>query len=239
MPTKNFQRVAALAMISSMIFLSGCFDLGEYKDEEEYYASFGDVGLISQSGIPTYYSIEDYFFNKDSVNDFAGDIVPAGEYIYLTFRANGAFQLDSLALYVYTERGENIHYSIFISQSLPVNIRTYDAPAFEQETDEEGNPLFNQDGTPVMKEIEYGDPSVENAICVGTFYAKENKWSSFTADSWKTPSSESSKKIDVPKGDYILVRFENNSGIGRDAAYGRVSFRTTNLLVRSSDVLPG
>lgn len=237
MPIKNFQRVAALALTSSMIFLSGCFDLGDYEDEEEYYATFGDVGLISQSGIPTYYSIKDYFFNEESVNDFDGDIVPAEEYIYLTFRANEALRLDSLALFVYTESGETIHYSVFISQSLPVNIRAYDAPAYEQETDENGNPLYKEDGTPVMKEIEYGDPSVEDAVSVGTLYATGKEWSSFTVDYWKTSSSSSSKEIDVSNGEYILVRFENNSGGGRDAGYGRVSFRTTNLLVRSFSVL--
>lgn len=252
MRIKKFRVIATLALALSTTFLGGCFDLGDFEDEEDYYDSFGNVGLISQDGAQTDYSLEDYFYNKESVNDFAGDIVSADEYIYFVLPMKKDVRLDSVALYVYAEKEERISYSFFIVQEVPDNIRSYGEyayeqakdengdpkfdeegnPVYEQEKDENGNPVFNEDGSPVFKELLYDDPPAEEAVCEGSCFASEKKWSSFTADKWKTSETETSKEIVVSAGEYILIRFENNSGYGRDAGYEKISFRTTNLLVR-------
>jgi hypothetical protein len=99
------------------VTLVGCFDLGDYSDEAAYYEAFGDVKLVYQN--PTVvekdvenedYSIKDYFYNKNTGEDFAygdpkdddpdeGKDIPQLPYLYMAIPAERNLKIESLALY--------------------------------------------------------------------------------------------------------------------------------------------
>ena len=66
--------IALCLMATLGVAMSGCDDLGAYKDTEEYYSSFGDVVLIGGTSKKTNkYEVDDYFYNKDSRENFLED----------------------------------------------------------------------------------------------------------------------------------------------------------------------
>lgn len=257
MRIKNLRFFGALAVLVALTFaLSGCFDLGDFEDEEDYYACFGDVGLIAQDEKKNDYSLKDYFFNKESVNDFGGNIVLPSAYIYLVLPLNKDMEIDSFSLYLCAESEAKIRYSLFLCDSVPSNICRYDEFLYQIEEDEEGNPrydgqgnpvfvqekdgdgnlVYNEDGSPKYVEIVYDDPPASEAVSSGEVDVKEGGWCSFTASQWTTAGG-SAKTLSVVSGEYMLVRFENNSGLGKKDGEEKVSFKTTNLMVRALGVL--
>ena len=53
------------------VAVCGCEDLGEYESTTEYYESLDEVTLISATTKEAKtYSVEDYFYNKESKEDF-------------------------------------------------------------------------------------------------------------------------------------------------------------------------
>lgn len=234
MHIKTALRSAAFALSALAVsVISGCafYDLGDFENEEEYYASFGDVGLIAQNGTRNYYSVEKYFYNEKSVNDFEGDIVGSDEYIYFILPFARSVFLESFTIFVRSDSDAKVEYSMFVSDSIPTKIRNFSAPLYEQEKDEEGNLKYDEEGNPVYKELEYDDPPVESAVCTGSLSLKAEKWSSFTAEKWSEGGSVL-KSIAVQSGLYLLIRFENNSGVGKDNGLEKISFSVTNMLVR-------
>lgn len=257
MHIKNLRFFGALAVLVALTFtLSGCFDLGDFEDEEDYYSCFGVVGLIAQDESKTDYSLKDYFYNKESVNDFGGSIVSPSAYIYLVLPLHKDMEIDSFSLYLCAESEAKIRYSLFLSDSVPSDICRYDEflyeieeddegnprydeqgnPVFVQEKDDKGNLVYNEDGSPKYVEIAYDDPPASEAVASGEVDAKAEKWCSFTASQWTTENG-TAKTLPVRSGEYILVRFENNGGGGKKVGEEKVSFKTTNLMVRALGVL--
>ena len=53
------------------VAVCGCEDLGAYESTQEYYASFGEVVLISGAkGEKTYCSVEESLYNQESRKNF-------------------------------------------------------------------------------------------------------------------------------------------------------------------------
>ena len=53
------------------VAVSGCDDLGAYEDTTEYYNAFGDIVLIGGTSKETEsYSVDKYFYNKESREEF-------------------------------------------------------------------------------------------------------------------------------------------------------------------------
>ena len=69
------------------IAVCGCDDLGAYENTEAYYASFGDVVLIGgEAEEGKSYSVEKYFYNKESREDFlenSEDKIAHSDYVYV------------------------------------------------------------------------------------------------------------------------------------------------------------
>lgn len=221
-------------VISSMLLFSGCFDLGKFEDDEEYYNSFGDVRLISQQGATNAkdYSFKDYFYNEKSVNDFAGDIVNEDEYIYLILPVTNGFNLSEFSLYLKSENGGVVYFSLYISDFIPENIRKYIDPKSKEKRDDDNNVIYDSEGNPVMEDIVYGDLPGEDSIYQGSVNLAPSKWVSFTCK-LTTKQSTEINKYHVTNGEYIIIRFENNSGLGKDKGYDKISFSLTNILIRA------
>lgn len=216
-----------------MFTMSGCFyDLGIFKDTADYYSYFGDVKLINQKSVNSY-SFKDYFYNEQSVNDFAGSIVDKDQYIYLILPVVKEFNLAEFALYLNSQTNAVVYYSLYVVDFIPTNIRKYTDPKSKQKTDDQGNVVLDKDGNPVMEDIEYDDLSENDSIYQGSATLVASKWKSFRAK-LSTKQSAKEKTYHVNSGEYIIVKFENNSGLGADKGYEQISFSTTNLLIRAT-----
>lgn len=219
-----------IVVLFTLLF-SGCFDLGKFEDIQTYYASFGEVRLINQTRVDNY-SFKDYFYNENSVNSFSGNIVGSDEYVYLVLPAQSDFVLSEFSLFLKSEKSSEIHFSLYISDFIPGKIRGYFDPEKEVEKDSDGNVVYDGNGNPKMKAIDYDDLSQSGAMYQGSIRLIANAWDSFTA---KLTNKQSANKdaYQVTSGQNIVVKFENNSGFGKDEGYDNVSFCMTNLLIRA------
>lgn len=220
-----------LVFVASLF--SGCYDLGKFSDTEEYCNSFGNVGLIDQNvGSVKDYSFADYFYNEKSVNDFGGDIVNKSEYVYMILPVKSNFNLAEFSVYIKPEKSGTLYYSLYISAFIPENIRKYDDPKSKPKLDGDNNPVLDDNGNPVMEDIEYGDLPGGDCLYRGSVGLISDEWDSFTVK-LTTAKSAAASEYYVTNGEYIVVKFENNSGFGKDSGYEKMSFSLTNLLIRA------
>ena len=213
------------------MFTAGCFDLGKFDTLESYYNAFSDVELISQSKTPKSYSFEDYFYNEQSFNYFGGDLVDEDEYIYFVLPVKEDFELVEFAMNIKSSKAGNIHYSIYITNTTLSNIRAYSDPKQKQKLDEHNNPVVDENGDPVFEDIIYDDLSKDDSKYSGTASVKQDKWGSFMVK--LTDKQNAKSGIKVESGQYIVVKFENNSGTGFDEGYEKQPLIMTNVLVRA------
>ena len=112
---KKLVSISVAAILAAA--LVGCFDLGDFSDEADYYAAFGDVRLVYQNPNTKEkdvekedYSIQDYFYNKNTGEDFAygdpkdedpdeGKDIPQLSYVYMAIPVQRDMRVDSVALY--------------------------------------------------------------------------------------------------------------------------------------------
>lgn len=232
--TNTLKRMLTLAlMVITVTLFSGCFDLGKFEDVEDYYSSLGNVTLINQnvSDNAKEYSFKEYFYNEESVNNFGGKIVDQDEYIYLILPVEKGFNLVGFSLYLKSNVNEKVYFSLFISDFIPDKIRKYADPKTEEKQNE--NVTNNgEESSTTEEEIQYNDLPIENSIYQGGVDLIPSKWISFTAKV-ADRHSNNAKKCFVQKGEYIIVRFENNSGLGFDKGYSKVSFSLTNILIEA------
>ena len=288
MRTKIFLKkfISISVAVVSTVTLAGCFDLGGYENEADYYDSFGDVGLIYQNPSVVEknieqkdYSIQDYFYNKATGEDFAygdpkdeesdeGKDIPQLPYIYMAIPAESHLNVESFALYFNATQTCSLEVFIYVVDSLPdiTNVRIWGDPEYQPETDGDGNPkykqkvdengelMFDADGNPIYEQqvdadgkpmfdevgnpiyeqiyvkLDYSDPADDLIVAKSSVHVKNGEWVSLLVDNWNSESG-----VQIEDGQYLLLRFVNNSGayMGENPT---VAFRVTNLLIRAFPV---
>lgn len=211
MESKRLKNLIIKTSILSTILISlcGCFELGEYESDEEYFECFPNVELIDLNKDKQTYSVEEYFYTEEGVNDFKCDI-DAKEYLYLAVQVKKDLLIDEVNLSFCCPIDCALNVSVFIVDTLPSKIRGYDDPA----NDEEENP------------IEYDDPTEVFA----------SKYVYLSAGEWNSTyliNQSRNDLISVNKDQYILLRFENNTWLAKENGEPSVAFKTTNLLIRA------
>jgi hypothetical protein len=181
--------------------------LGDFEDNQDYFDTFEEVKLISFEKTIKGYSTEDYFYTEEGINDYECDI-PAGKYIYAAIEVEKDILLDDLSLSFYSDNTGELYISVFLVDTIPSVIRGYDDKA----SDDDGN------------EIEYDDPITAIRTCVVPL--EGGKWRS-------TMIVDCSKNnyLSITEGQYLLIRFENNSWNGKQNGYSMMEFMLTNLLI--------
>lgn len=198
------------SLLSTMLFgMCGCFELGDYESDDEYFEFFPNVLLIDMHKNEKTYAVKDYFYTEEGVNDFVSD-VDVDEYLYLSVQVKKDLLLDEVNLSFCSTTDCTLTVSIFIVDQLPQKIRGYDDP----ELDEEDKP------------IEYDDPT--EPFSTKLIHLEADEW-----DSSYLINQSRNDFIEVEKDQYILLRFENNSWEGKAENRPLVSFTTTNLLIRA------
>ena len=239
-----------LFLILSLVIafsISGCFDLGSFENDEDYYDTFGEVRLVyfDNDQVQTKdYSVRDYFYNNNTVEDFVygdptddeedvGKDIPLLPYVYLAVQINKSLQLDSFSLYMQGST-VNASLSMFLVDELPdggdfTDIRNCGDPEYSQKEDEGGNLVFDEEGNPVYDEnkpISYSDPT-NDSLVAQTSISVSPFWDSFTISTFNGGLDF----LEVESGQYLLLRVNNNSGMGNKQE--QVELKVINMLVRA------
>ena len=252
---KAFVAICMAAII--LIAACGCEDLGAYGNTKEYYSSFGDIVLIDgTTKNRTEYSVETYFYNKESREDFlrgedgAYKGVEYAEYVYMAIPFESSIDMDTLALFIQSKADVTVYISVFISDKIPTNWKAV------------ADNVINQDGSNIVlaegaenesqnTEKVYDDPDSETRIGEVSVHLKNGKWNSFVLDVFKI-GGKTQNSIQINDGQYILLQIRNNSGVRVfneekqayvDAITGielpSAEITMTNLLIRALDVKNG
>ncbi|MBQ2377097.1 MAG: hypothetical protein II297_01710 [Clostridia bacterium] len=253
--SKAFVALCMAAII--LIAACGCEDLGAYENTEEYYSSFGDIVLIDgTTKNKTEYSVETYFYNKESREDFlkgedgAYKGVEYAEYVYMAIPFESSIDMDTLALFIQSKADVTVYISVFISDKIPTNWKAV------------ADNVINQDGSNIVlaegaenesqnTEKVYDDPDSETRIGEVSVHLKNGKWNSFVLDVFKI-GGKTQNSIQINDGQYILLQIRNNSGVrvfneGKQAYVDAITgielpsaeITMTNLLIRALDVKNG
>ena len=256
---KSFIKASLAICIAAILVIAacGCEDLGAYENAEEYYSSFGDVVLIDgTSKNKTEYSVETYFYNKESREDFlrgeegAYKGVAYADYVYMAIPFESSIDMDTLALFIQSKADVTVSISVFISDKIPTNFKTI--ADNQTNRDSSSNALGQQTGDETQNtETVYDDPDPETRIGEVAVHLKNGKWNSFVLDVFKI-GGKTQNSIQINDGQYILLQIRNNSGVRVfneekqayvDALTGielpSAEITMTNLLIRALDVKNG
>ena len=179
--------IALCLMATLAVAMSGCDDLGAYEDTEEYYGAFGDIALIDASSKEREeYSVEKYFYNKESREDFlAGEDgayqgVPYADYVYMAIPFESTIEMDTLALFARSQNDATLYVNVYVTDKIPSAWWAMEDNVVDR--DENG---ASPDEEPTDDEKVYDDPDPETRIGEVSVYLKNGKWSSFLLDTFR------------------------------------------------------
>ena len=229
-----FVRIALCITAILAIALCGCDDLGAYSDVDEYYDSFGEnIVLLDGSKGVNEYSVEKYFYNEESREDFleGEDKVEQSDYVYIAIRFEKTIDVDSLALYLRSDTDAMVYMNFYVTNYIPSSWKTLSDLEAENsgttdtdtDTDLEGGVT---DGTDTDADADggensegeesasptYDEPAPDSRIGEIAVSLKAEKWNSFTLESFRV-NGKTEKSIQINKAHYILIQIRNNSGV--------------------------
>ena len=230
------------------IAVCGCEDLGAYTDTTEYYNSFGDIVLIEGTTRGRYeYSVEEYFYNEDSKEDFlagedgAYEGVKHSDYVYMAIPFESNIDMDTLALYIQSKTDVTVYISVYVTDYIPSNWKSISDNKTNGET-------ISEQKSGDTPENKYDDPDPETKIGDVALNLKKDYWDSFVLDVFSV-NGRAQQSIQINDGQYILLQIRNNSGIrvfdDKKQAYvdpqthlelQGAEITMTNLLIRALEV---
>ena len=228
----------ALCLVATLaVAMSGCDDLGAYENPSEYYGSFGEIVLINGANKKEKgYSVEKYFYNEESREDFlkGEERVAYGEYTFMAIPFNKDIDMDTFALYLQSQSDVTVFINAYvISQDEWDIIRDGDSDSGESDGDSEDNKTVYENTDAKIGEV--------------TVQLKNGKWNSFSLDFFTTKEG-AKKSIQINSGHYVLLQFKNNCVDENGQAYvdtdtalelPKAQITMTNLLIRALDVKEG
>lgn len=130
--------IAAIFMIAAC----SCGDLGDYDTVEQYYSSFGDVVLIDgESKQENRYSVEEYFYNKESQDNFlSGEDgayrgVTRDEYVYMAIPFERNIKMDTISLFLQSYSDVTVYINVYLTSDIPSNLKGIEDVGKEYETE--------------------------------------------------------------------------------------------------------
>lgn len=211
--SRNVFYVTALAVIMMFfMFFSGCYDLGDFKDTAAYYETFNKANLVDQTLVKTEYSIQDCFYNNETI-DKNKCFIEEAEYIYFATQTSKDLSFCAISLGVCSGVSKTLNASIFVFDNLDAFVD------FERDIED----------YLIQHPEEYGYLEEDAFLPVGTKVAKKslnlkpNVWDYIYVD----PIN-----YQLLKDQFIVVRFDNNSkfNCGKDQ---NIALKITNLLIEA------
>ena len=258
MASKSIVRAFCALCITAILAIAvcGCDDLGEYEDVEEYYGSFGDIILVSaSSGDDEDYSVEDYFYNEESREDFlAGDDgayegVPYSDYVYMTIPFESNIDMDTLALFMQSKNNVAVYINIFVvDDSEWDDILNGEDSSEETEGTEGSAGAEGTEGSEPQEPV-YDVTDLSAKVGEIVVYLEAGKWGSFVLDEF-TVDGKIQRSIQINDGQHVVLQIRNNCGVvafDEDTqtfvdpqigiALDKAELTMTNLLIRALDVV--
>lgn len=206
------------------VAMCGCDDLGAYEDTDAYYDCFGDIVFISgMTGEVEEYSVEDYFYNDDSRDNFLQgedgtyEGVEHDAYVYVAIPFEKNIDMDSIALYIQSTADATVYINVFVTELIPSSWRPILGSDIEQgvSDDTSGDETGNTEGEESGEEGEeetYDDPDPNTRVGEITVNLQKDVWNSFILDVFNV-NGEERNSIQIEEGQYILLQIRNNSGV--------------------------
>lgn len=250
---KVFSTCIALCIMAALVVaMSGCDDLGAYEDTEEYYNAFGDIVLISgTTKDKEEYSVEKYFYNKESRENFlkgedgAYKGVEYSDYVYMAIPFESSIDIDTLALYIQSQNDVTVYINVFVTDKIPTE---WKAIADNVINSEDSGEETEESETTEETEKVYDDPDPETRVGEITVHLENGKWNSFLLDTFRV-NGTTQKSMEIKEDQYILLQIRNNSGVRIldeekqifvDPQTGlelqKADITMTNLLIRALDI---
>ena len=244
----------ALCLVATLaVAMSGCDDLGAYEDTDEYYNAFGEIVLLSAtSKAIDEYSVETYFYNKESREDFlkgedgAYEGIAHSDYVYMAIPLESSIEMDTLALFMQSKTDATVYINVFVTDTIPTAWKSMGDNVIQPEPSGESPDEGSGEET---EEKVYDDPAPETRVGEITVHLKAENWSSFLLDTFRV-DGEARKSMNIQKGQYILLQFRNNSGVrlwdGEKQTFvdpqtglelQSVELTMTNLLIRALEIM--
>lgn len=114
MPTKPYLKLSLIVIALFTLLLSGCFDLGSFKDDADYCNSFSKVNVYEGYKVASY-DFEDFYSSK-SVNDLES-VLDYGCYQAISFQAKKDMLIDEFYLFLSGPKRERITMNLFIADN--------------------------------------------------------------------------------------------------------------------------
>ena len=222
--------LALCLMATLAVAMSGCDDLGAFEDTNEYYSSFGNIILISGTTKEEKpYSVEKYFYNKESREDFlkGEERIAYSDYMYMAIPLKSDIDMDTLALYLQAKNDVTVYVHAYV-----INQSEWDTIRDTDDDSENSDKIYDNPDTKI------GEVSV---------HLENGKWNSFALDAFNT-NVGMQKSIQIKSGQYVLLQFKNNCmdeneqahvGPDTDLALPKAEITMTNLLIRALDLKKG
>ena len=222
----------------------GCEDLGAYSDVTEYYSSFGDIVLIGgTSREQGEYSVEDYFYNDESREDFlinadgAYEGVGYSDYVYMAIPFESDIDMDTLSLYVQSKVDVSVYINVFIADKIPSEWKSMaDLENENNKSEEENEENTEEESEEIIEEEteEESEKTTEEETEEKTEEETEEKVYDdpdpatrvgeitihLKAGQWDsfvlerfTVDDTTQESIQINDGQYILLQIRNNSGL--------------------------
>jgi hypothetical protein len=252
----TFKKIVSAFLVLCMtailaVAVCGCDDLGDYEDAEEYYNSFGDIILISRASKDgEEYSVEDYFYNEESRENFlAGDDgayqgVEHSDYVYMAIPFECDIDMDSIGLFLQSQSDVPVYINVFVTDKVPSAWR----PIPGNQANENVGGSSETESEEETEEEEYDDPDPLTRVGEIAIYLEKGQWGSFVLDIFSV-NGAAQNSIQVKEDQYLLLQIRNNSGVRifdtEKNAYvdpqtglelQRAEITMTNLLIRALSV---
>jgi len=207
-----------------------------------YYKSFGDIVLLDQECKDKKYDLEDSFWNEKTVTEFKwddeDDAVPYEMYIYMAIEVKKDFDMEEFTLFFKLKEGKpsnELVFHIFIVDEYHFDDKEVCQAGEDpwDRDDETGKPLRSPDGTYSLRE-EYMDLKEQRAVSTASVQVYNNEFTSVTVDKW-TVNKSGASYVSIKDGQYILIRFKNNTGFGSFEEMETCEFTMLNLMIKAKD----
>ncbi|MCR5113312.1 MAG: hypothetical protein K6A63_05180 [Acholeplasmatales bacterium] len=198
------ERFIAALMLIPLMMLTGCYDLGSFEDLDDYYDSFSDATFYNKTFGSSSYSIEDYLYNEETQNDYNKEDND------ITFMSSGYYSYLTLKC----ERDMTIRSVAFFvkaSSSDTLYYEIYHVTGFDT-----GN--FSSYDAESKSSTDLESPLNEDSTIT-----KKDDWA----------YCEIKCNEGFVEGNYLVIKFVNNTYDGKINSYGEINFLMVNLLVRA------
>lgn len=129
----HLNHILLALILPLLVLLSSCYDLGDFKNDDDYLNSFSNVKLYSNFESSDY-SFSD-FYNENTINDFACPI-KEDNYQVLSIAVNKAFVIDDFYIFFSSTTRTSLTMSLYILDS-EISIKENEDNDSNQENEKE------------------------------------------------------------------------------------------------------